>query len=65
MGLLGYLGRQGVYKWCEWERKQNMSADERWLYEEEKARERERQNKKYREGYKRAFGVYPEDTWRW
>lgn len=39
-----------------------------WELEQEEERKRKakvRQDRKYREGYKRAFGVYPEQTWRW
>ena len=64
VGLLGFLGRQGVYKWCEWDRHQGMDDNELALEYERKCKEQEKQEKKYRAGYKRAFGIYPEQHYR-
>lgn len=49
----------------QWDRVNNMSEEQyhKWKAAEEKRKEKE--EKARREAYKRAFGVYPEQTWRW
>lgn len=56
---IGYEIARGL---CDWEKRQSMSESE---YRKIKNKRREQEEKKRREGYKRAFGVYPEQTWRW
>lgn len=56
---IGYEIARGL---CDWERRQGMSRNE---IADEEIKRRKAKEKAYREGYKRAFGVYPEETWRW
>ena len=47
---------------CEWERRQYMSDTE---YVDRENKRREKEEKRRREAFKRAFGVYPDQVWRW
>jgi hypothetical protein len=56
------LGSEIARGLCEWERRQYMSESE-CVDRENKRREMEEKRK--REAFKRSFGVYPNETWRW
>lgn len=55
------MGKVIAHGLCDWERHQGMSD---WSVAQEKAEARKKAEKRQREAYKRAFGVYPEDTWK-
>jgi len=55
------LGREIARGLCDWERRQNMTD---MAVKEERMKKEKTETKKRREAYKKAFGVYPEETWR-
>ena len=58
---MSFIGREIARGLCDWERRQYMSDSQ--IVDEENKR-REKLEKKQREAYKRNFGIYPEQTWR-
>lgn len=61
MGGLGrVLGSSIAKRLCEWERRQYMSDAQ--IVDEENRR-REKEEKRQRQAFKKAFGVYPDQVW--
>lgn len=66
MGGFGKFGRGLGYEiargLCEWERRQYISDSE---YVDQENRRREKEKKRQDAAFKRTFGVYPDQVWRW